>query len=119
MNHLGFFWLNTEFRLDLHQDTEKNNVITAILESLGFSKDEVQLDFQHGKSTVSAETKKSEDHADAGYTLRERLHGKFWRTLQLPRGVQVCCFFLTWMNFFDFTGRADQSDPAVTPNSRV
>ena len=49
-------------------------MITAIFEFPGFSKDEVQVDFQNGKLTVSAETKKSEDHADAGYTLRERLH---------------------------------------------
>jgi len=74
-------------RLDLHQDTEKN-VITAIFEFPGFSKDEVQLEFENGKLTVSAETKKSGDDADTGYTLRERLHGKFSRTLQLPQGVQ-------------------------------
>jgi len=74
-------------RLDLHEDTEKN-VMTAIFEFPGFSKDEVQLDFQNGRLTVSAETKKSEDYTDTGYTLRERLHGKFSRTLQLPRGVQ-------------------------------
>ena len=113
MNHLGFFWFNAEFRLDLHQDTEKN-VITAIFEFPGFSKDELQLDFQNGKLTVSAETKQSEQHADAGYTLRERLHGKFSRTLQLPQGVRVCFFLYTfeWMStdVFDYTGWADQSD---------
>ena len=92
------YWVSSnstlEFGLDLHQDTEKN-VITAIFEFPGFSKDEVQVDFQNGKLTVSAETKKSEDHADTGFTLRERLYGKFSLTLQLPQGVQVCCFFLT------------------------
>ena len=75
--------------MDLHEDTEKN-LVTATFEFPGFSKDEVQLDFQNGKLTVSAETKKSEEQADAGYTLRERVYGKFSRTLQLPPGVQVC-----------------------------
>ncbi|KAF8808639.1 small heat shock protein [Phlegmacium glaucopus] len=74
-------------RLDLHEDKE-NNIVTATLELPGVSKDDVQLNFQNGKLTVSAEIKKSEEHADDGYALRERLHGKFMRTLQLPQGVQ-------------------------------
>jgi HSP20 family protein len=81
--------------LDLHEDTEKN-VITANFEFPGFSKDEVQINFQNGKLTVSAETTKKSEHtkADTGFTLNERLHGKFSRTLQLPQGIQVCCSFL-------------------------
>ena len=77
--------------MDVHEDTEKN-VVTATFEFPGFSTDDVQINFQNGKLTVSAETKKSEDHAETGYTLRERLHGKFSRTLQLPEGVRVCRF---------------------------
>ena len=73
----------------MHEDKEKN-VVTATLELPGFSEDEVQVNFQNGKLSVSAEKKKSEDHAETGYTLRERLHGKLSRTLQLPEGVQVC-----------------------------
>jgi HSP20 family protein len=74
--------------------------VTAIFEVPGFSKDEVQLNFQNGKLTVSAESKESEDNnTDTGYTLRERLHGKFSRTLQLPQGVQVRrLFVLTSLN---------------------
>ena len=80
---------STGYRLDVHEDTEKN-VVTATFEFPGFSEDEVQVDFKNGKLSVSAETKKSEEHAETGYTLRERLHGKLSRTLQLPEGVQVC-----------------------------
>ena len=79
---------NIECRLDLHEDKEKN-LVTATFEFPGFSKDEIQLNFQNGKLTVSAE-KKSEDHAETGYSLRERFHGRFSRTLQLPQGIQVC-----------------------------
>ena len=70
----------------MHEDAEKN-VVTAFFEFPGFSNDEVEINFQNGKLTVSAETKKS---AEAGYTLRERPHGRLSRTLQLPEGVQVC-----------------------------
>ena len=79
--------------MDLHEDTEKN-VVTATFEFPGFSKDEVQINVQSGKLTVSAETKNSQHNADTGYTFNERLHGKFSRILQLPQGVQVCCFFI-------------------------
>jgi HSP20 family protein len=75
--------------LDVHEDTEKN-VVTATFEFPGFTNDDVQINFQNGKLTVSAEAKKSEDQAETGYTLRERLRGRLSRTLQLPEGVQVC-----------------------------
>ena len=87
--HLRFLHTNNECRLDVHEDIEKN-IVTANFEFPGFSKDEVQINFQNGKLTVSAETKKSEDQVETGYILRERLHGRFSRTLQLPEGVQVC-----------------------------
>ena len=88
-NIYTFSSLTLKIRLDLHENAEKN-LITATFEFPGFSKDEIQLDFQDGRLTVSAESKKSEDNADTGYTLRERIRGKFSRTLQLPRGVRVC-----------------------------
>ena len=84
---------DTGRRLDVHEDKEKN-VVTATFEFPGLSNDDVQINFQNGKLTVSAESKKSEDHAEAGYTLRERLHGKLSRTLQLPEGVRVCRYLL-------------------------
>ena len=77
----------------MHEDIEKN-VVTATFEFPGFSNDDVQINFQNGKLTVSAETKKSEKHAETGYTTRERLHGRLSRTLQLPEGVQVCRSFV-------------------------
>ena len=76
--------------MDVHEDIEKN-VVTAFFEFPGFSDDEVQINFHNGKLTVSAETKKSENHAETGFKLRERVHGRLSRTLQLPEGVQVCC----------------------------
>ena len=77
----------------MHEDKEKN-VVTTTFDFPGFSNDDIQINFQNGKLTVSAETKKSEKHAETGYTIRERLHGRLSRTLQLPEGVQVCLFFV-------------------------
>ena len=75
----------------MHEDIEKN-VVTATFDFPGFSNDDVQINFQNGKLTVFAETKKSENYAETGYTLRERVNGKLSRTLQLPQGVKVCGF---------------------------
>jgi HSP20 family protein len=74
--------------LDVHEDKEKN-IVTAFFEFPGLTNDDVQINFQNGKLTVSAEVKKPENHAETGYTLRERLHGNLSRTLQLPEGIKV------------------------------
>ena len=74
--------------MDLHEDTEKN-LVTASFEFPGLSKEDVQIDIQHNKLTISAETKQSTDHSEGGYAVRERRFGKFSRTLQLPQGIKV------------------------------
>ena len=100
------------YRLDLHEDTERN-VVIATFEFPGFSKDEVDINFQNGKLTVSAETKttNSDLNGDSGYTLKERLRGKFSRTLRLPQGVQVCHSFinlLRWTSIDDIVAQGEQ-----------
>jgi len=47
--------------MDLHEDTEKN-LVTASFEFPGISKEDIQIDVQHNKLTVSAETKQSNEH---------------------------------------------------------
>ena len=63
--------------------------MTASFEFPGLSKEDIKIDVQHNKLTVSAEAKQSIDHKDSGYAVRERRFGKFSRTLQLPQGVKV------------------------------
>lgn len=75
--------------MDLHEDTQQN-VVTAVFEFPGVSKESVQIDLHAGKLIVSAETKQSEEHAERDYAVRERHFGKFSRTLQLPQGIKVC-----------------------------
>lgn len=75
--------------MDLHEDREKNQV-TAVFEFPGAAKEDIQIDVQGGKLTVSAETKQSTELNESGYAVRERHFGKFARTLQLPQGVKAC-----------------------------
>ncbi|KDR70016.1 hypothetical protein GALMADRAFT_901156 [Galerina marginata CBS 339.88] len=74
-------------RMDLHEDAEKN-LVTATFELPGLVKDNVQIDIQNNRLTVSAEAKQADEFNEHGYAVRERRFGKFSRTLQLPAGVK-------------------------------
>jgi len=76
--------------MDLHEDHEKN-MVTANFEFPGLSKKDVDIQVHNNRLTVSAETKQSEDKDEGGYAVRERMYGKYSRTLQLPPEVKVCC----------------------------
>ena len=76
------------YRMDLHEDKEKN-LVTATFELPGLKKEDIQLEIQNGRLSVSAESKLSKDYEESGYAVRERRYGKFSRTLQLPQGVKV------------------------------
>lgn len=75
-------------RLDLHENPETNTV-TATFELPGLKKEDVQIDVQNNRLTVSGETKISSEHKEEGYVMRERRYGKFSRTLPLPVGTDV------------------------------
>ncbi|GLB42421.1 putative small heat shock protein (HSP20) family protein [Lyophyllum shimeji] len=74
-------------RMDLHESAEKNTV-TATFELPGLKKEDIQIDLQNGRLTVSGEAKISAEHEENGYAVRERRFGKFSRTLQLPQGIK-------------------------------
>jgi HSP20 family protein len=73
--------------MDLHENKETNTV-TATFELPGLKKEDVQLEVQDGRLTVSAENKVSSEHASEGYAVRERRFGRISRTLRLPQGVK-------------------------------
>ena len=98
----------------MHEDAEKNLVMT--FEFPGVSKDDVQFNFQNGNLTVSAETKKYEEHADNGYTLRCI---KISHTIRLLQGIQVCGYFeniLEWMSSTDLYVSQDEHIKAIKEN---
>lgn len=83
------FDLHFFFRMDLHEDKDKN-LVTATFEFPGVTRDDIEINLHDGRLTVSAETKQSSERDEGGYAIRERRFGKFARTLQLPQGVKVC-----------------------------
>lgn len=76
--------------MDLHESKESNTV-TATFELPGLKKEDVQINVQNGRLTISGESKISSEHEQDGYAVRERKFGRFSRTLQLPEGVKVRC----------------------------
>ncbi|KAF9556300.1 small heat shock protein [Agrocybe pediades] len=74
-------------RMDLSEDSAKN-LVTATFELPGLKKDDVQIDVNNNRLTISGEAQKSSEHDEGGYAVRERRYGRFSRTLQLPQGVK-------------------------------
>lgn len=74
--------------MDLIESKDKNEV-TATFELPGLRREDVRIDVQQNRLTVSGEAKTSEEHQEGDYAVRERLYGKFSRTLQLPVGTKV------------------------------
>lgn len=74
-------------RMDLRENKETNTV-TATFELPGLNSDDVSIEVQHNRLTVSGEFKKDESRKEGGYSVRECRRGKFSRTIQLPVGVQ-------------------------------
>lgn len=74
--------------MDLHEDS-KQNLVTATFELPGLKKDDVDIQVNNSRLTISGESKISSEKEENGYVARERRFGKFSRTLQLPQGVEV------------------------------
>lgn len=75
-------------RMDIHYDTDANNVNVAF-DLPGLKKEDVSIDVHNNILTVSGETGTSSERSEGGYVVRERRHGKFTRSLQLPQGLKV------------------------------
>ena len=84
--------------MDLHENA-KDNRVTALFELPGLTPDQVNIEVHNGRLSVSGEVKMTENLDEGGFAFRERKCGKFSRTIQLPQGVEVCCFI--------FYGRGD------------
>ena len=74
--------------MDIHYDNDTNNVSVAF-ELPGLQKEEVSINVHSNVLTVSGETRTSSERNEGGYVVRERRHGKFTRSLQLPQGLKV------------------------------
>ncbi|KAI9456313.1 small heat shock protein [Boletus coccyginus] len=75
-------------RMDVRESGDSTTV-AATFDLPGFKPEDVAIDLQQDRLTVSGESKTSSSHEGNGngYAIRERRHGKFSRTLQLPFGT--------------------------------
>ena len=69
------------------------NQITATFELPGLTKEQVAIDVQENKLTVSGESARP---TEGKPLFGERQFGKFSRTLQIPQGVKVGSFLLVF-----------------------
>lgn len=76
-------------RMDLHESKDKNE-LTATFELPGMKKEDISidLDLHNHRLSVSGQSSLSTDLNREGYTLRERRHGKFFRTIPIPPGIK-------------------------------
>lgn len=74
--------------MDVHENAE-NNTVTVAFDLPGIKPEEVNIDVNQDRLTISGETSSSQQRDERGYTVRERSCGKFSRTLMLPQGTQV------------------------------
>lgn len=74
--------------MDVHENSETNSV-TASFELPGLKPEDVNIDVNQDRLTISGETSASQKRDESGYTVRERSWGKFARTLMLPQGTKV------------------------------
>ncbi|OJA11970.1 hypothetical protein AZE42_07248 [Rhizopogon vesiculosus] len=74
-------------RMDLIESKDKNEV-AATFELPGLRREDVRIDVQQNRLTVSGEVKTAEERQEGDYAVRERVYGKFSRTLQLPIGTK-------------------------------
>ena len=75
-------------RMDIHESSEQN-LVTATFELPGLTKENVQIDVQPGRLTVSGEQTISNDVDEQGFIHRERRYGRFERSLPIPTGTKV------------------------------
>jgi HSP20 family protein len=68
-------------------ETDDHLVLKADLP--GLDKDDVEVEVKDGVLTVSGERRTEHESSSEGYHRVERAHGRFSRSLSLPRGVDA------------------------------
>jgi HSP20 family protein len=73
--------------MDAYENAD--NTVTASFELPGLKKEDVKIDVQPGRLTVSGECTGSSEGAKDSYAIRERRLGRFSRTIPLPKVIKV------------------------------
>ena len=74
--------------MDLHENSE-TKIVTATFELPGLKSEDVAIEVNGNRLTVSGESKRSENYDKNGFSVRERSYGKFSRSLHIPQGIKV------------------------------
>ena len=74
--------------MDVNESNE-SNIMTATFELPGLKSEDIAIDLQQNRLTVSGESMTSNAVEGDSYAVRERRSGKFSRTLQIPFGTKV------------------------------
>jgi HSP20 family protein len=75
--------------MDLIEKKDSNEV-TALFDLPGMKPEDIKVDVQQNRLTVSGEMGAEDQRQEGDYAVHERTYGKFSRTLQLPMGTKVC-----------------------------
>lgn len=74
-------------RLDLQENVDANTV-AARVELPGVKPEDICLEVQNDRLTISGETSATATRDEGNFVVRERSYGKFSRTLVLPPGTK-------------------------------
>jgi len=75
-------------KMDLHENSETKRV-TATMELPSLKSEDIAIEVQGNRLTVSGETKRSENHEKGTYSVQERSYGKFSRSIQIPYKIKA------------------------------
>ena len=64
-------------------------MVTATMELPGLKSEDIAIEVQGNRLTVSGETKRSENYEKGTCSVQERSYGKFSRSIQIPHGIKV------------------------------
>ncbi len=79
-------WEGEEVHLDVYEEGA-NLVVKASVPAA--EPEDMKVDLQNDVLTISGEVNKDEERSDHDYYVRERRHGSFARSLELPRAVNA------------------------------
>ncbi|KAG1816247.1 small heat shock protein [Suillus variegatus] len=66
----------------------EDNKVMAVFDLPGMQPDNVTIDVQQNRLTISGEMSAEKNRTEKDYAVRERTYGKFSRILQLPVGTE-------------------------------
>jgi HSP20 family protein len=68
--------------------TENKNEYTVKIDLPGMEKDDIKVNYQDGRITITGERKKEEKEEGRDFIRKERFQGSFYRSFTLPEAVK-------------------------------